>query len=431
MDHVNSPYENLAPEAYWRTGVVGRTPATLEGLYRKKFTINRTTRIATAGSCFAQHIGRHLRKAGFAVIDSEPAPPGLDAETAAKFGFGLYSARYSNIYTARQLRQIVEEALGTFEPADTIWEKDGRYFDAFRPAVEPTGLSTVEIVREHRKYHLRQVLKIVGAAEVLVFTLGLTEAWVHAPSGTTYPTAPGTIAGRYDPAVHKFHNFGFQEIYEDLLAFFDLAKAQNPQIRFLLTVSPVPLTATASGEHVLSATTYSKSVLRAVAGQLYHERQDVDYFPSYEIVTGSLTRAKYFEPNLRSVRPEGVDAVMKLFFAAHGIVKETCEEPAPPKSSMKSSRRVRMLFARTSCWTRFPDDANRRDRQFPFSGVEARLGGHQARLRRGATDVLWSARRSCSKADARRRMPNIVGRDPASVHERTLGQHLENRSSLL
>jgi hypothetical protein len=88
-------------------------------------------------------------------------------------------------------------------------------------------------------------------------------------------------------------------------------------MRFLLTVSPVPLTATASGEHVLSATTYSKSVLRAVAGQLFSERENVDYFPSYEIITGSLSGAKYFEPNLRSVRAEGVEAAMNTFFAVH------------------------------------------------------------------------------------------------------------------
>ena len=39
----------------------------------------------------------------------------------------------------------------------------------------------------------------------------------------------------------------------------------NPKARLVLTVSPVPLAATASGSHVLPATIYSKSVLRAAA----------------------------------------------------------------------------------------------------------------------------------------------------------------------
>ena len=41
---------------------------------------------------------------------------------------------------------------------------------------------------------------------------------------------------------------------------------RTPKLRILLTVSPVPLTATAGDDHVLLATTYSKSVLRAGRG---------------------------------------------------------------------------------------------------------------------------------------------------------------------
>lgn len=320
---TDSPYTNLPPSAFWKTGVVGHSPAAIPDIYRKKFSIDRNAPVATAGSCFAQHIAKHLKARRFSVIDAEPAPPGLSPEIAAKFGYGLFSARYANIYTAQQLRQVVEEAFGTFEPADAVWEKDGRFYDAMRPSVEPRGLSTPEAVHRHREFHLHQVKNVVGAAEIFVFTLGLTEAWIHGASGTAYPTAPGTIAGRYDPNVHVFKNFTFQEIYDDVSAFFHLARDINPQIKFLLTVSPVPLTATASGEHVLSATVYSKSVLRAVAGQLAHENPDVDYFPSYEIITGALSKGAYFEDNLRSIRAEGVAAAMNTFLAQH----DDCEEP--------------------------------------------------------------------------------------------------------
>jgi hypothetical protein len=84
----------------------------------------------------------------------------------------------------------------------------------------------------------------------------------------------------------------------------------------VLTVSPVPLTATATGRHALVATTHSKSVLRAAAGQLADERDDVDYFPSYEIISGFPYRAAFYEPNLRTVTPDGVAFVMRHFFQA-------------------------------------------------------------------------------------------------------------------
>ena len=316
-DRMTSPYEKLSPDAFWRTAVVGQPFESIAGLYQKKFPISRSMPIATAGSCFAQHIARHLRKREFELIDAEPAPPGLDPDEARRFGFGLYSARYGNIYTARQLRQIAQEAFGAFQPADIVWQRNGRYFDALRPSVEPNGLASADAVLDHRAYHLRQIRKVIQSSGLFIFTLGLTEAWTHVQSGTTFPTAPGVIAGDFDPTIHRFHNFTFQEVYDDLLAFFDLARSENPTIRFLLTVSPVPLTATASGEHVLRATVYSKSVLRAVAGQLYQERADVEYFPSFEVVTSPLSKSAFFEENLRAVRPEGVEAAMNMFFAEH------------------------------------------------------------------------------------------------------------------
>jgi hypothetical protein len=323
-----SPYLDLPSRSYWRTGVAERHPLTPGDIYTKKYTIGEDDLIATAGSCFAQHIARHLRSHRFKVLDEEPTPQGLAPEVARSFGFGLYSARYGNIYTARQLVQLVEEALGLWQPTMAVWEKDGRHFDALRPSVEPDGLESAEEVWLHRKQHLAAVREVLRKATVFVFTLGLTEAWVHKESGTVYPTAPGTIAGSYDPEIFAFKNFTFDEIMADVLKFREHLRGQNPEARLLLTVSPVPLTATASDQHVLVATTYSKSVLRAVAGQLAAEYPDIDYFPSYEIIAGPPSRGFFYESNLRSVANEGVEVVMKAFFAEHALPKQATEAAA-------------------------------------------------------------------------------------------------------
>ena len=75
-----------------------------------------------------------------------------------------------------------------------------------------------------------------------------------------------------------------------------LMRSANRGLRFLLTVSPVPLTATNSGNHVLVATVDSKSRLRAVAGQLARTVSRVDYFPSYEIISAPPFRGSFFRP---------------------------------------------------------------------------------------------------------------------------------------
>ncbi|MCX7889114.1 MAG: GSCFA domain-containing protein [Rhodobacteraceae bacterium] len=315
MDRI-SPYQGLAPRAFWRTGLA-EAPYPPPDLYRPRWLLAPSDRIVTAGSCFAQHVGRALRRNGFNVLDAEPAPPGLDPDEAAARGYGLYSARYGNIYTTRQLRQLLDEAWEGAPAFDSVWERDGRFYDALRPNIAPGGMASAAEVAAARAAHLARVREVFAQADVFIFTLGLTEAWMHRPTGRVYATAPGTIAGRFDPAIHAFVNFRLAEVRDDLLAALARLRALNPALRVLLTVSPVPLTATASEAHVLPATVYSKSVLRACAGEICADHPWADYFPSYEIVTSARGGAAFFEPNLRSVTEAGVARVMRVFVGAH------------------------------------------------------------------------------------------------------------------
>ena len=139
---------------------------------------------------------------------------------------------------------------------------------------------------------------------------------MHKESGTVYPTAPGTIAGDFDDQLYKFRNPMFSSIIDDFNLFQKvLSKIRGGKpFKCLLTVSPVPSTATASGKHVLQSTIHSKSILRSVAGQLSANQAHIDYFPSYEKVTNPRMHSVAFADNLRSVRDETVEIVMKHFF---------------------------------------------------------------------------------------------------------------------
>ena len=203
---MESPYSHLPPSAFWRTGVAERADGRFDDLSAPKFTLKRGMKIATAGSCFAQHVGRALRQAGCNVIDTERAPAIVPEPVRQKYGFGLYSARYGNIYTARQLLQLWREANGRVTPALPVWQRDFRHFDAQRPGLEPAGFDTAADVLAHRALHLAAVRRAFATADVIVFTFGLTETWLHTETGTVYPTCPGTIAGTYDPAIFSFHN---------------------------------------------------------------------------------------------------------------------------------------------------------------------------------------------------------------------------------
>ena len=312
-----SPYRGNPRRTYWKTGMRTSSVATIPDLYTKRFEIKETDRIATAGSCFAQHIARYMRSNGYNVLDVEPAPGNLSESGAAEHGYGTYSARYGNIYYTRQLSQLVREALGERQPKEVVWERDGRYYDALRPTIFPGGHETPDLVLAHRQSHLRAVTDLLKQTDVFVFTMGLTEGWVSKIDGTVYPTAPGTVAGSFESEKYEFQNFNYSEVVRDFLEFRILARRINPRIKFIITVSPVPLAATATENHVLAATTYSKAVLRAAAGEIIRRCADVDYFPSYEVISASYVENNPFDETGRNVLPEAVEKVMNYFFAEH------------------------------------------------------------------------------------------------------------------
>ena len=324
------PYEKLPPTAYWKTaGGAGLSGAAL--LWEPKFNIGPGDRIITFGSCFAQHIGRQLVARGYAWLETEPPPPGL--REARRYGYSVFSCRTGNIYTAAMLRQWTRWALAGEAPPAEVWQQDGRFFDPFRPVVEPGGFDSPEDVLHLRAVTVRAFETAIRSADVLIFTLGLTESWWNRRLGYEYQLCPGTVVGRFDPDEHEGRIADVGQVVAHLDAAIDLMRQANERLRVVLTVSPVPLAATMSGSHVVLATMEAKSILRAAAGQLRRTRDHVDYFPAYDIVASPLADGIFFEPDRRQVSREGVAFVMEQFHAgleaAFGPVDRPRDDTGP------------------------------------------------------------------------------------------------------
>ena len=83
--------------------------------------------------------------------------------------------------------------------------------------------------------------------------------WEDRATRTVYPTAPGVIADPPHGADIGFVNLCHDAVVADMRAALAHLRKLSPGLRLLLTVSPVPLTATAAGGHVLVASTASKA----------------------------------------------------------------------------------------------------------------------------------------------------------------------------
>lgn len=328
------PYVGLPNRQFWKNDPGIANHADFDPVSDAPFRISTEDKIVTAGSCFAQHLARNLSESGYNHFITEPAHPIFSPKIAGEFNYGLFSARYGNVYTARQFLQLLHRAFGLFEPVTESWPsgEGASVVDPFRPQIQPGGFVSVEELRFDRDQHFAAIRRAVCEMDVLVFTLGLTESWQDCRDGAVFPLAPGVAGGDYDPAIYRFVNFDEQETAADLRAALDFVREQNPKVRILLTVSPVPLNATWENRHVVSSTTWSKAVLRIAAEKVVRALSDCVYFPSYEVITAPQVRGKYFGADAREVRPEGVAHVMRLFFRYFGSDTRVPEEvrPSPP-----------------------------------------------------------------------------------------------------
>ena len=303
-----NPYQKFPKSSFWRSGVVEDTE--FFSIHTPKWDIDISDCIVTMGSCFAQHVGKKLKRNGFNV-------PYFDSVDGVKSK--SYSANYGNIYTVRQALQLLQETNGSFSRDEKHWEVESGYLDPLRPNVFLSPFKSKDELDTNRQLHLKSVRRAIEELDVLVFTLGLTEAWERVSCKSVLPLIPGVLGGSFNEADYEFHNFNYTEVSSDLSSLIDeiLLMRNNKKFKLLLTVSPVPLTATAEPRHVLTSTVASKSILRAVADEFARNFEFVDYFPSFEIITNPKLVAENYEQNLRNVKQSSVDKVMEIFHSAY------------------------------------------------------------------------------------------------------------------
>jgi hypothetical protein len=308
------PYDGIAPYRSWRKAVSSVDRHAVDPQVKARFALDRSTKIASAGSCFASRIAEHVQNYGFTYQLVEPGPPWLDAAERKVHGYGEYSARYGNIYSALQLLQIAQRALGLFDPLERAWAAKDGFVDPFRPSIQPDGFLSERELENDRRQHLAAVERLLTETDVLIFTLGLTEIWYDARDGAVFPSAPRRGQGTFDPKRHLYRNLSVAENVDALEQFLELLRSINPGAKVILTVSPVPLAATMEDHHVLVSSTYSKAVLRVAADEIVRRHRHVDYFSSYEIVMATGHTETYFADDRRHVTDAAVDHVMTSFY---------------------------------------------------------------------------------------------------------------------
>ena len=107
-----------------------------------------------------------------------------------------------------------------------------------------------------------------------------------------------------------------KKILESFESLFSSLKKLNPQLRIVLTVSPV--------RHLsdtLELNSVSKSILRMACHTLQEIHEDVDYFPAYEMMLDDLRDYRFYQPDM--IHPSGqAEDYIWMHFAERYLTKE-------------------------------------------------------------------------------------------------------------
>lgn len=287
-----------------------RDQARLHGVasvgFTPSFTLQPGEAIFTVGSCFARNIEARLADLGF-----DLPTLGIELEAAERSVTGKANSilnKYTPFAILNEFRWALDPEARYPEAAylqasETLW-LDPHAF----PQLTPVPLERVK----QRRAEMEDLYRQLPRCRVVIVTLGLVENWFDAKIGLYLNGAPPKFALAQEPERFEVHLLSVEEIGQALEGVHALLKQHgHPDFRMLLTVSPVPLNATLRGGDVITANTYSKSALRAAAEAFVLAHAEVDYLPSYEIVTHT-ERSLAFADDCRHAAPPVVARIVDL-----------------------------------------------------------------------------------------------------------------------
>lgn len=293
MIDFKSAIKNLEFEktSYWNNYLKNNSKKIKIPIHKAKFKIKKNHKIFTIGSCFARRI--------------EDAFPENNNILSKKF-FEIYSNSIFNkklninFINKYSTASILNELIFTFKKKYThkylLKEKNNNLCYDLQCAPYNTGIKYLDANKTLLRHEvITKTFEKIKDCDIIIITLGLIECWYDKKNKIYLNAGPlKKFLSTNEKKRFELKLLNYEENYSNLIKIYKLLKIiSKRKKKIIITVSPVPLYATFSGKDVLTANTYSKSVLRSVAGEFANKYSDVDYFPSYEMCIASDKKLVY------------------------------------------------------------------------------------------------------------------------------------------
>ncbi len=232
-----------------------------------------TSGIVTVGSCFAETLGSQLKMNKFSVLTNP---------------FGTV---FNPLSIARLLRMSLRDEMPVV--GHYLVGENGQHLHYdFHSSIYSS--ESLEIYDKRLRTLMLEVKNYLKTAKVLVITLGTAFVYRLGKTGEVVANCHKAPAASF-----KRELLGVADVQENLSEVFRLLADVNPELRVVLTVSPVRHT-----RDTLPLNSVSKSVLRLAGHYLAEQFPHVSYFPAYEIVMDELRDYRFYEPDL--IHPDSV-----------------------------------------------------------------------------------------------------------------------------
>ena len=130
------------------------------------------------------------------------------------------------------------------------------------PGSKPVSL---ERAIERRAYLTSEYFSRLSFADVVVLTLGLNEVWLDEETGLRLNMAPSLKAVQEQPYRYSLEVTSVAQNLEALEELRERLLRLHPALKLIVTVSPVPMGISFTGQDAVVANSRSKAVLRVAA----------------------------------------------------------------------------------------------------------------------------------------------------------------------
>jgi len=208
----------------------------------RKF-LNKETRFFTMGSCFARNLAKSLRERGYAAFHME-----ISEYINTTFANKVFVDWLSGAEIDPAIRERIVELL------PPQWSKE----------------NTLEVIR---------------TAGVFILTLGVAPAFFDRTTGDFVLPRPSALNSRVLAEKYLFRTTSVKENVDNVLYLINFIRSISPDIKIVVTVSPVPILASFEFESAVQADCLSKSTMRLVAHEVVNNSniENILYWPSFEV----------------------------------------------------------------------------------------------------------------------------------------------------